>query len=452
MKKYFSFFTLIIIFITCIFMYVFSPETYSFNLNLFYLIIFILSSVVFFWYKKKINYFDFDTIFVLAYFFAFFSYPVFIHPFEAGRFFIFNYPFNEDTINKSTVLALLGIVSFFLGSMSRKTSGIQIPQISISKNNIPLYVGILFLIIFNMMKVIFPPYNIYAGEGTADPSAAGGIRGYFNLLSFIIIICAICFQFRYNIISKNKIYRNIFFLFLLAIFFFLNLKFGDRSLVLEFILIIFAYISIACGGFNLKKFIVIAFLGLTALNVLLIIRQATIAFSFNILDMALDLIIVNRNTFLAVDYVNKNGVFFIPFLGALLAGIPFLSSLVFRGFNINPLHTTSSIYFSYLTFGQNMDFGVGTNIIASLYLSLGLLGVIFGMFCLGAMVAYLMNKFYTMSYYGSFAYLILISNSVYLVRSEYFWFMRNLILGLIIYCLLLSSHYFFKIKKHNGDI
>jgi oligosaccharide repeat unit polymerase len=445
MKKSF----IIVSFLFSLLMYGFIPEKYSHELNILYLILFVLSTIVFYLYKRKKNYFDFDTLCIITYFFVFFCYPVFIHPFDIGQFYIYYLPFNHGIINKSTLLALVGIESFFIGSMLLEKKTIIIKEISVDKNIFPLFAGILFISISIMKEIIFPSANRYAGEGSADPSKAGGVWGYFGLLSGIIITCAICFQFRYNIISNKKWYKtDIVFWVLFIIYILLSTRHGGRANILRYGLIIISFISLIRGGFKFRTFILVALLGMLFLNLMLIFRsRGSYSFSFNIMNIALDLIINNRNTFLAVDYVNSNGLMFVPFLGALLASIPFLSSLVFNVLKIDSIYTTSAIFLSYLTFGQNMDYGVGTNIIASLYLSLGLFGVIIGMFSLGLIVNYLMNKFYQMSYYGSLAYLILMSYSVYLVRSEYFWFLRYMVWGLLFYCILATSKYFFKIVK-----
>jgi oligosaccharide repeat unit polymerase len=344
---------------------------------------------------------------------------------------------------------LTGIESYFLGNVMIRNNGCKLKVINVSKNVFPAYLGVVLLLIFILKEIIFPSVNIYKGEGSADPSASGGIWGYFVLFSRMIIMSVICFQFRFNMNNNKKWYKNdLVFWFFLIIFFIVNIRLGRRGIILQYLLIIFFYVSVISGGFKLRRVLFSVLLGLISLNIILITRSGgsgAFNFSFNVFDMALDLIINNRNTFLAVDYVEKNGVLFPPFLGTLLGVIPFLSSLFFNALNIGGYYQTSAVFFSYLTFGQEMQFGVGTNIIASLYLSLGILGVIVGMFCLGLLVSHLMNKFYQNSYFGSFAYTILVSYSVYWVRSEFFTFVRYMVWGLLFYSILSISKYFFKI-------
>ena len=68
-----------ILFIESVALFVFSPRHYVYDFNLFCMLQYLLSTFLFFRAKKKKNYFDFDTIFLFAFFFVMFFYPVFIY-------------------------------------------------------------------------------------------------------------------------------------------------------------------------------------------------------------------------------------------------------------------------------------------------------------------------------------------------------------------------------------
>jgi oligosaccharide repeat unit polymerase len=384
--------------------------------------------------KKKDNYFDFDTIFLFAYFFLFFCYPVFIYPIDPTRLFMFKYDFNEDVINKSTALALAGIESYFIGSVFIKRNNYHsIP--TIINANIYFTIAAVIYIIVNFVYYSLNPFSWYAEGGDADPSASHGIFGYIKVFGAVLVISAIISEF-YYIRSKNntKWYKHNLFLWVFVLIYVVSfLRFGSRGTALQVFLVIVACISVLYDGMRFKTFLLLICLGALMLNIIMILRSRNvISFSANILDVMLDLIVCNRNTYLAVDYVNNYGVLIPPILGTLFDVIPFLKSIFFGTLKISLYQQASTIFFSYLTMGNNMTFGVGSNIIASLYLSSGLCGVILGMFFLGYIIAYLRCKFNINSYYGSCAYLSMMSYAIFLVRADYFIFLRQLL-----WCLLL---------------
>ena len=83
------------------------------------------------------------------------------------------------------------------------------------------------------------------------------------------------------------------------------------------------------------------------------------------------------------------------------------------------------------TFGKVGNWGLGTNIVADVYLAFGILGVIILFLVMG----YYVNRFRVNSGQSTITlvcYTILLSYAVYLPRAEYFYFFRY-----FVWCIIL---------------
>src|SRR5690606_7865909 len=89
-------------------------------------------------------------------------------------------------------------------------------------------------------------------------------------------------------------------------------------------------------------------------------------------------------------------------------------------------------FVTYLGFGNNPPYGLGTNLIGGLYLSFGLIGVVVIMFLFGRFVAFVDSKSNT-SFIYLFIYLVLLSYAISLPRTELLSPLRMIIWGSIIY-------------------
>jgi hypothetical protein len=157
----------------------------------------------------------------------------------------------------------------------------------------------------------------------------------------------------------------------------------------------------------------------------------------------MDLIINNRNNFVAIEYVQDNGLTYgKSLLGNLLKIIPFLSGVVHNVFDLSIFETSSSMLLTAETLGEDFTLGLGTSILADLYLAFGLCGVICGFYILGRFVSYLENNLSSGSIYVMIAYATMISNSVFVVRSEFFYIIGKLVYAYVIFYIM--SHLKFR--------
>jgi hypothetical protein len=77
----------------------------------------LLSNYIYFKAKKKENYLDFDSIFILIYCLVGFSTTFFYFDYDIFRAIFLNFPVDEEYINRGNILFLIGLLAYMLGSM-----------------------------------------------------------------------------------------------------------------------------------------------------------------------------------------------------------------------------------------------------------------------------------------------------------------------------------------------
>lgn len=430
-------------FFISLFLYFFAPYRYSICFIGFLFAFYIIDVLIYFALKKTRNYFTFDFIFSIAFAFVYFAYPLFVFPINKSLFFMFNYGFNENVINKSTALALVGYSAFVLGlsgkrCVSRNANIIHFKPISMIVPNIIVAI----FVFLHLVKTVTMP-SIYSADGNADPTASGGIWGYISILQNASIVAALSIEFynQFHKVSVKKWYKNNPVIFILVfVDILLTFSTGSRGGALQYILIVLAGISVLYNGFTLKKILLLMFLGMAAMSFIVVVRsRGTFQFSFNVLNMAMDLIINNYTLYLGYDFVQNNGYVLFTLVGALLSAIPMLSGLVTNTFGISIYETSSARYFSLLALGKNTSFGVGTNIIGALYLAGGLIAVIVFMFLLGFLISWLSVNVKEASVYKLVLYFTMVGFSVYLARADYFYPVGKIVFELFFTVLFVSS-------------
>ncbi len=435
-----------ILFAIVLTVYLLLPSSYySYHLNIFVFVQYLISTVLFWKFKNKCNYFDFDVVFQLVFLFVMFIYPVFLYEYTPYSLSLFKYPFNENVISKASILALLGMHAYYLGSLSFKENRIIVDNEN--KEHGTLNNGILIL----LFTLIFFLFVITGGLSTFSALYGGG-GGGSGITYYLLIILSALLSVSISIslykhqnmqlgnLSSFKLLRNLCYtdqimLLLVATFVVLMLLVGSRTYPIQFLLLLLgAYSQIK--SISLKQFLFLSTFGGILMFYVLVLRSGIDSSSVNygLLDIFSDLIINNRNTYVAIDYVDRFGITWgESMLLSVCSPIPFLQSVVCNLFNLNPTDLSSSFLITKLSLGvdSNFDLGFGTNIIADLYIAFGLIGVIVGMFVLGYFISYLSansrNNIYTKT-----GYLVLMSYSIYIVRAEYFVFLRMLIWSLCI--------------------
>ncbi|MCC9061741.1 O-antigen polymerase [Flavobacterium piscisymbiosum] len=443
--KYSLFFSVLLV--ESILLFLLAPRHYDYNFNLFCMIQYFVSSFLFLKAKKKQNYFDFDMIFMFTYFFVMFFYPVFMFQSDPTKYFAFQYEFNENVISRATALSLLGMQAYFSGSLSfsNKQFKKMLPQKKY--NSITTFSIISFVSFF--LFIISGGYARLAGEYSGEAVEASGAASYFWVFSPAFLFCAIAFQFNnLYIIDQNKFrlkYLNKFLILYLFFFVGMILVAGSRTYPLQIILICCSLFTLFYKPISFFKFIPLIIIGVLAMFGINLLRGGDT--TLELVDSVMDLVICNRNTYVSIDYVDVHGLTFgKSMLSVLLAPIPMMQSIIFSIFNIDSWDTSSALIISRISLGDKGSLGFGTNIIADLYMSFGLLGVVFFMFLLGKYIAKLLY-FAKNNIYALVGYSVMISYSVFIVRAEFFFFSRFLLWGLFfVFCLDVYNN---SIKRNN---
>lgn len=438
--------------IIILFIFLRAPNSYSFNICLCCFIFSLLSIFLYLSVRENKNCFDFDVIFLIAFIFTYYMYPIFIFPINKTRFFMFNYGFNENIITKSTLLASIGLHSFLIGLLrddrERKKQILFEKKYSLTIVNLFLT---LFVFLHFVQIFVFKAGLIYSSDGDANPAASGGIWGYLSVLRTSAIMTALVFEFNNYFRSEKKNLTIQDFVLWIGILFeiLITVSTGSRGGPLGILLVAFAGIAILKGGFSYKKLLVLCFIGMALLSLIVVLRSGSaFKYSFNIIDMAMDLIINNYTLFLSYDYVQNNGIEPFTLIGSFLSAIPFLQGLVVGAFNISIYKTSSARFFSLLVLGNNSKFGVGTNIVGSLYLALGLTGVIVFMFLFGVFIKKIniSPKTKNAPILKLFFYFEMMSVAVYMIRADYFYQVGKIVFGLV-FLYLCSATFIWKFKK-----
>ena len=423
----------IVLSLIALIVYILHPNDYVYSYNLYCMLQFIGSFIIFLILKKKKNYFDFDILFLITCFFAFFAYPVLIFPIDPYYFFAFNIKFDHTVISQGTALALLGLEIYMTGSIFYNAPNTK-PNVNIGFYPLKAYTFStdLLLIFFIILGGYTNFYNAYKGIESAE----SGLFAYIHVMLITFLIVSICMQYsnllyidRYKLSSKY-IYKP--FLFLIFAYVIIVLSTGSRTVPLQIVLAMVGLYTLIFKPMSLKLTLILIGIGVFSLASISYMRTDGGKIG-NIYDAFIDIIIVNRNTFAAIEYVNNNGYTYgTSMLSYLLQPIPFGQSIIFNIFNLDPNYMASSKLLTTEALGYDRSIGLGTNIIADIYLSFGVIGIIIFMFFGGWFVSkakYLAK--YKMNYMVIYA--VLIANSVFLVRAEFFYCLQEIIWALIVF-------------------
>ncbi len=418
-----------------------APRRFDSGFNTACGIIYAVMCVSYFKIKKKKNYFDFDTLFIITYFCVMLYFAVFMYSTDPERFIVFRYKYNTNLISKGSALAILGMASYMAGSIWQ---GNKVKQNSVKPMTLP------HTELFALSAASFLAYiamggwhNLYVGYmGGRTVDAEGS--NYMAVFAYITLFCLMIVWFN-NAYLKNShhFYLNkiplpelLYAAFIIIIY----LIASSRATPMRIVLIFFGLYTVLYRNFSLKKMLILVVVGMAAMFAMQQYRAGYLYDSNNIVfaDVISDLIFNARHTYVALDYVDHHGLNWGRSMISYLASpIPFLNGFILRVTGIHVYESTSAGFFSVETLGTNSNWGLGTNIISDIYISFGTVGVAVMMFMLGFLISKLHANAKRNIYYLT-AYIIMLAYSVVLVRCEYFFPLRSLLWALaIIYILRL---------------
>lgn len=425
------------------------------------LFLFIISENSFICLRKQ--YFRISIVFIIGYLIVCFQKYVDLLLGYVGSYnsFLFVSP---TLINRAALLSLSGLLSFLIGYLiyrpSIKTRGKVVKStISIRGLKYILFLSVCLFIYYNGIDYILGSYSQEYLE-----SKHGTIASYSEVIVRSLIYAILILHVKMeNKFSGLFMYIKSFgWLFNLSLFMYLFLVLisGDRGPIIAIVSVwFFSYILKVRPKFSLLKIIVLFTIASITVTILGIARTMDNELSYNekielvLSDEKLmnDRSIINSTAELAssvrclhhaIDYVPRKHPFlygsfqFRDICSMIPASNSFLNIFMDDSFQ----YTSSAYFITYINQGKFYKYGDGSNVVADLYLSFGLLGVVVGLFLFGVFVkkievicfSYDCSQI-SLGYYAlAFTY---ISFAVYMSRATIFMPLKYFSFTFIILCL-----------------
>ena len=170
----------------------------------------------------------------------------------------------------------------------------------------------------------------------------------------------------------------------------------------------------------------------------------------NPFDIFNDLIINNRNLYVLVDFADRyQHTFFLSTVSDITSPIPGLFRYVSESMNVPKELIFGGALPTFLEFGENSTWGLGTNLVGETYVGYSYFGVTIIMFFLGFVV----KKTYQASRYNVNALIIhflLVSHAIFFPRAFYLYQPRTIVWSLLLVFILLKITNSFYRKKKKG--
>jgi oligosaccharide repeat unit polymerase len=409
----------------------FIPSETSQLYNNLYFSIFLLLTFLFFRIKKKKNYFDFDSIFIIVYAIVAFVFPVFLFSFSTPFSEFFGLKYNINLVSKGVYIALLGISGYYVGSIYKYRGETTIENHNNEKVNTRLLslIVLILSILFYFLGGVQYYQAIYLKSITAP---SGPVVQVMALLQ-AFMLTAIATE-AYNHKVNNEYRYSSFFLIICIGVSFLLLYAGNRTSASFFLLPLMYWYMKNYKPINFIKFSVLIVFAIISMW---IIQQTRSGINVQLnagVGVFKDLTIVNRNTYIGIEYTDKYGYTYgKSMINGVVGVIPTFERFLNNLFGIEISRWGSAEIFTDYTFrGKPNNLGLGTNIFIDIFLSFGYVGTFLLMFLLGYFVKYAYNKTNELSYNYYIIYTVLVASSVFWVRSGFAFPIRLILWSLII--------------------
>jgi oligosaccharide repeat unit polymerase len=405
-------------------LFLISPYNYSHYYVLLLVSLFLIQTFPFVWSISDGNFVNFYTLFLTSYFFINFFYPVVVYPINPELLSVFTIPFNHDYITKGTALALLASSCFITGASlnyrKRDSKLIISKKYTGGKKSILLVLALFFL----FLSVVGTEF--LKGSFTEATTAS---RYILMLLITMMLLASILYfkRVKYN----SKLTKVLFWLANL-VYIFIFLSIGDRGPALYQIVLIFGLFTVYVKPIPKRYLAIIGIAGILLMEIIgfgrvsntdadgtIITRGIERVTNSNLLVLTTSFIVNSRNLYVGVEYVENEGINYgKTYLTYILSPIPFAQRtfIAVTGENIQG----SAGFFTELGFGNDPPYGLGTNLVADVYIAFGLPGVLLLFFLLGCLVEHLRNRLKKGGLHIDIIYYGLVMYSVYLPRATMF--------------------------------
>lgn len=408
------------------------------------LVVYLIAFFCFFKAKKKDNYFDFDTILLTFCTIEHFMGFLFVGTEDFDRLFVTGMDYT--LITKGALLASVGLVSYMIGASKIERNESQLKERAKSYNRYKVISPEIIISVFFLSYVMFVlsgGLSFFESQYKDGVGSMAGNGRIFQAISLMTIFSNIlCARFVLDYLRGGRISKRMLFFALIIFVVAAHMALvGNRTifsyLILPYVISFFSYVK----KLNATKTLVLMIIGVIGMYAIQIFRQGGDTYSTNsILRLFSDVIAPSRAYLGGFEYVNHYGYTYgVTMLHSFYSLIPGLATFIGESASIG-----SAEAITYYLADGTVTGGLGTTIIADVYISFGFVGVLVFMYYLGWFV----HKTWTDPLNDMLIQMAMLSCCVFMGRSAYFSPLR-LIVWSIVFCSIIISFIYGVRKKNN---
>lgn len=412
------------------------------TLNITLTFIILLNVNVFFNRLRKIyfSWIRYDTLFILGFLIVHFQIPFLssmgIEPYRPDLVWS-----DKNVVNFATWFSSMGLLLWmagFYGYLNRNIKSFTYAPSKYHVKSIPLKI---LVIVFFLLFIFLVGDNFLSGSYSGTRNWGTGATYVFSFLQYFFFLNIFYFfqknqgKFKIKLSFLKIVTQNIIFISITITYLIIFLMVGDRGTVLQIGLMIVGAYSIYQKKISLKNFLFFAILGAFLFFIISFGRTRDVSSrNGNIISEGIkkfqqsdrhinptgELARSVRVLYQALDVVPDEH----PHLYGLTLAFNLIDTLPFGGriyinvTNLPMMYTSSTYFFTILKKGENFRSGVGTEIIADLYINFGVWPTLMVFLFFGYIISYFSYRaFYKKNHYHVLVYLILITTSIYVSRS-----------------------------------
>lgn len=404
---------IIILLCCCLLLFCLMPTKSNVSMSIFYgcFTIYVYATYLYFKMKNKRNFFDFDTLFVVLYGLCMYS-ATFFYPnrtlYEAM---FLGYMFDTKYVNIGNLLATIGILSYYVGSLQSPSKTICL---KVKTKQIISTVKLTYFL-FGLVLLFLLSGGIAYSKAAYQDNAGS----YSTIITYVLLLITYCsiviiateFYNKYYF-KSYKIKKLTFILVFIVVA--ILLMGGSRSDASYIVIPVLALYSLFVRSVSKKEMLIFFVCAIFLMWLIGQIRTGDkIASLDNPILFLLDLTIPSRNNYAVFEYVAQKGYTYGTSFVGLFTCVPFLSNFLSLKNGSSELLTQSFFFQN----PQYKEIGLGTTVIADIYIAFGLIGVVVIMYLLGKYSSKIYELALTHNYYYVVAYAALISTSIFIVRG-----------------------------------
>ena len=386
---------------------------------------YIVGAYCFFKIKNKTNYFDFDVLFIFIYGLVAYSTTPFYYNESLYKALFVGYFFDVKYVNAGNVLSTIGILAYFWGGISIRTknSKYQVKPLIRTRG-----MSVLLLILTLLFVVM-------GGRAYSQSAYNEGAGSYSGLIPYILLFLTYLSIVIITTELYNKKFHHSYIIDRLSIISIIIVSLilltgGSRSDASNIALPVIGVYTMLLSPMKLKRTMLFLLFGIIVMWVIGKVRTGDVVSEVaNPVLTLIDLTVPSRSNYAVFEYVTDKGFSYGSSFVGLFTVIPFLSSATGMTEGSAELLTTSFI-------DNNPGYpiiGLGTTVIADIYIAFGFIGVLTIMYILGRFVNRSFVGASELNYYSLITYAALLSISVFIVRGS-----CTLPIRPVIWCLVIA--------------